>query len=288
MTSKRTAADLMPGGAENLPVVSVVTVNRNTRDSLTATIESVLSQTYAPLEFIIIDGASSDGSVEIMRQFAADISYSISEPDEGIYDAMNKGVRAATGEWIIFMNSGDLFHDHHAVADVFTQPHPDADLVYGNSLCRYQREQVDRLIPAEPTTVLPLRMNCSHQSLFARRDLLLQAPFSLNLMAADYEFLLRMYAQCRRFKHIDRVVGININEGISDVKRLRSLKQRAALATKHGLMTPTRALLYICMAVQAAVGRKIRRTLPKNMASWLLRAIKANRNTSSRSHFPLE
>ena len=254
-----------------VPKISVVTVNRNMRDGLQTTIESVVGQTYPCIEFLIIDGASVDGSVELIQGFASHIAYWTSEPDVGIYDAMNKGVRAATGEWLIFMNSGDLFHDKDVVADVFAKFHSDADLVYGHSVCRYLREGVERFVPAQSPKVLPLRMNCSHQSLFTRRSLLLAQPFSLRLIAADYEFLVRMRAERRRFKLVDRIVGVHTNGGVSDVRRLRSLKERAVISIEHGLITPWRALSYMAMAIRAGLGPHVKRALPKQIATWILK-----------------
>jgi glycosyltransferase involved in cell wall biosynthesis len=254
-----------------LPKISVVTINLNMRDGLRATVESVLSQTYPHLEFLIIDGGSVDGSVEVIRRFAARIAYWISEPDRGIYDAMNKGARAATGEWVIFMNSGDRFHDRNTIADVFAQDHSDADLVYGHSTNWYASEELEKFKPAESHAALPLRMNCSHQSLFTRRSLLLEQPFSLDLIAADYDFLVRMYTEGRRFRSVDRIVAVNTTGGISDVKRLRSVAERAKIALRHGLMTPRRTVSYVRMGILAAIVPHVKRALPKQLRAWILK-----------------
>jgi glycosyltransferase involved in cell wall biosynthesis len=256
--------------ASTLPTISVVTVNRNMRDDLETTIGSIIGQTYPRVEFLVVDGASTDGSLELIQRNESRIARWISEPDGGIYDAMNKGVRLATGEWLIFMNSGDSFHDRNAIAEVFSESHADADLVYGDSICRYRAEQLDRFVRAESPEVLPLRMNCSHQSLFTRRNLLLERPFSLGLIASDYEFLVRMRVEHRRFKHIDRIVGVNTTGGISDVNRLRSLRERAAIATKHGLMTPGRAVSYFAMSLRAGIGFCLRRALPPGVTAWMM------------------
>ena len=269
--SQRASKKLVPNSTESAPTISVVTINRNMREGLETTLKSVIAQTYENLEFLVIDGGSDDGSAELIRRFASEIDYWVSEPDGGIYDAMNKGVRAATGEWVIFMNAGDRFHDNGAVADVFGESHSDADLVYGHSVCWYPREKIERVVPGEPATVLPLRVNCSHQSLFARRSLLAERPFSLDLIASDYEFLVRMYVAGRRFKGIDRVVGVNSNGGISDVRRLRSLTERLKIATGHGLMTPRRALTYFSMSLRAWLGFYLRRALPKKVTAWIMR-----------------
>jgi putative colanic acid biosynthesis glycosyltransferase len=253
------------------PKISIVTVNLNMHDGLEATFTSVAAQTYPNVEYLVIDGGSTDGSVDAIRENASRIDYWVSETDDGLYDAMNKGVRAASGEWIIFMNAGDHFHHENAVAKVFQEAHSDADLVYGHSMRWYAREQVGRLVRAESPAVLPLRMNCSHQSLFTRRSVLLAKPFSLGLMAADYEFLVRVYVEGGRFKMVDHTIGVNVNGGISDRKRLRSLGQRRRVAVKYGLMTPGHALSYACMASRAVLGPWLKLMLPVPLTGWLLR-----------------
>jgi putative colanic acid biosynthesis glycosyltransferase len=253
------------------PKVSVVTVNLNMRRGLKGTIESVIAQNYPNLEYLVIDGGSQDGSTDLIRQYAYKIDYWVSEPDRNLYDAMNKGARAATGEWVIYMNSGDRFHDENAVSDVFRDPHLDADLIYGHALISYEREEVQRLVLAQSPSVLPLRMNCSHQSLFTRRSIVLDSPFSLGLMAADYEFLVRMHVEGKRFKMIDRIVGVNANGGMSDRNRLRSLSQRFRIAVRYRLMTPRWALCYAGMAASAVLGLWIKCVLPRPLTGWILR-----------------
>ena len=91
--------------------ISIVTVCYNAVAVIEKTIQSVLSQTYRNIEYIVIDGASTDGTIDVLKKYQTKISCFISEPDEGIYDAMNKGLKIATGEWICFMNAGDFFYD---------------------------------------------------------------------------------------------------------------------------------------------------------------------------------
>ena len=100
-------------------LISVVTVCYNAADTIEKTMLSVLNQTYHDIEYIIIDGGSTDGTVEIIRKYADRIAYWVSEPDKGIYDAMNKGIKVATGEWINFMNAGDEFVDANVLDKLF-------------------------------------------------------------------------------------------------------------------------------------------------------------------------
>ena len=118
--------------------VTVVTVTYNAAESLEKTILSVLQQNYSNVEYIIIDGGSTDGSVEIIKKYSDKIAYWVSEPDRGIYDAMNKGIRKATGEWINFMNAGDLFFHESTLSSVFSkQNHSLYDIMYSDVMCVY-------------------------------------------------------------------------------------------------------------------------------------------------------
>ena len=93
----------------SLPTVTVITVCYNAKEALKTTMRSVFAQRYDALEYVIVDGASTDGSVELIKQSANKVDHWVSEPDNGIYDAMNKGARQASGEWVMFLNAGDEF-----------------------------------------------------------------------------------------------------------------------------------------------------------------------------------
>lgn len=102
--------------------ISVITICYNCKADTELTVKSVLSQDYANKEYIIIDGGSTDGTIEMLQEYKDRITTLISEPDNGIYDALNKGVRAATGDWIICMNAGDVFDCANILSDIFAHP----------------------------------------------------------------------------------------------------------------------------------------------------------------------
>src|ERR1700746_2743427 len=114
--------------------LSVITINFNDANGLEKTINSVLSQTVPNIEFIIIDGASTDKSVETIERFSDKIAYWISEKDKGIYDAQNKGAAKATGDYLLFMNSGDCFYDENVVKDLYEFLKENTKkIIYGNA-----------------------------------------------------------------------------------------------------------------------------------------------------------
>lgn len=110
--------------------LSIITINLNNRDGLKRTIDSVVAQTFTDYEWIVVDGGSDDGSKELLEQYKDRFAWWCSEPDGGIYYAMNKGIPHATGEYINFMNSGDVFASNTILSEVFSKPH-DADVLFG-------------------------------------------------------------------------------------------------------------------------------------------------------------
>jgi glycosyltransferase involved in cell wall biosynthesis len=241
-------------------------------EDLARTIASVLEQSYGSLEYVVIDGGSTDGSDAVIRNHAGQIAHWVSEPDSGLYDAMNKGVRAATGEWVLFMNAGDRFHDHAVVADVFARPADDVDIIYGDMVRQYTEDNVKRLVPARPLSALPLRMPCSHQSMFARRDLLQRFPFAQDLsIAADHEFVLRAMQSGARFRKQERTIGIFSTGGTSDRNRLEAMHQLFRILERHELLTLDRRLRHSIMLTRALAGAYVKRILPRPLTRWILR-----------------
>jgi glycosyltransferase involved in cell wall biosynthesis len=111
--------------------LSIITVCRNIKDTIQRTCESIINQTWQDFEWIVVDGGSTDGTVEILKRYKDRIDILISEPDNGIYNAMNKGIKIATGEYLNFMNGGDSFYDNGVLEKVFKNKEYSADILYG-------------------------------------------------------------------------------------------------------------------------------------------------------------
>lgn len=125
--------------------LSIITINRNNAEGLRKTIESVVSQTFTDFEYIIIDGASTDNSVNIIREYADKITYWVSEPDKGIYNAMNKGILKATGAYLLFLNSGDWLSSNEILSKVFKVPHNNVDIITGD-LITIQKDSISNIV----------------------------------------------------------------------------------------------------------------------------------------------
>jgi len=180
--------------------VSVITICRNVSAEIGRTLDSVAGQTYADIEHIVIDGASTDGTLEIVEGHRARLAVLVSEPDGGIYDAMNKGVARATGDLIHFLNAGDWFHDAHAVENTvrFVERNPHGDLYYGDIEVRLPDGEAIIHVPQEPAKAAET-MVCGclpHQGTFARRSLFDRTgPFDTRWRVhADYDWFLKAIA----------------------------------------------------------------------------------------------
>jgi glycosyltransferase involved in cell wall biosynthesis len=252
------------------PRITIVTINYNMREELEKTIKSVFAQTYPNLEYIVVDGASTDGSVGVIRRHEHRITRWISERDRNLYDAMNKGAAMATGEWVLFMNSGDQFADARVVSDIFTHDVTADDIIYGHVIWRYEQQNFEHLTHAGLPETLPARMFCSHQSLFARTDLLRQFPFDLNLLISDYDFLAHCLALRKRFHLVDRVVAIITKGGRSDVARPLVLRQQQQVLARYGMLTWRSRLEYPLIVIFNTISLMVREKLPIGLSRWIL------------------
>lgn len=175
--------------------VSVITVCLNSRYLIEKTIKSVISQSYPNVEYIIIDGGSTDGTLDVINRHMSHIDVVISEKDDGLYYAMNKGIKYATGDLIYFLNSGDYLYDTNVIDKVCSQfcLFPDCDILYSDAIL-FDEKSSKRLSLYRPTAFHVLtRCGICHQSLFAKRTLFDSfEPFNTKYhVYADYEWLLR-------------------------------------------------------------------------------------------------
>lgn len=187
--------------------VSIITVNLNNFEGLTRTMESVLSQTYTDYEYVIVDGGSTDGSREFIEKHADRLSYWCSEPDGGIYNAMNKAVTKATGEYVCFMNSGDSLYSNTTLEDIFSQEQK-ADILFGDVYRSKNGEKLSiRTFPKHITTEQMFKGGITHQAIFSRRTLHIEHPYDERYkMIADWFFLIHRLLDGCEFKHVGRIV----------------------------------------------------------------------------------
>lgn len=196
--------------------ISVITVCYNAIQGIERTIKSVLSQSYPEIEYIVIDGNSTDGTVDIIRKYADKIAYYVSEPDYGIYDAMNKGIKVATGEWINFLNAGDCYYNSTSVENMFSQNILSSiDVVYGYQVHSYDYGKFVR--KRLPLSFFNTGMPFGHESCFVRACVMKLTGFDTNYcIAADYNFFYSLYVSGNKFQPVDVIVtDFESMEGVS-------------------------------------------------------------------------
>lgn len=208
---------------------SIITINYNNREGLLKTIKSVLEQSFDDYEYIIIDGGSTDGSIDILKEYAIHLDYWVSERDRGIYHAMNKGVGYAQGEYCVFMNSGDSFYSKEVLKQVAAMGFED-DIIVGDVVSTKD----GKVIPTRPARELSLyhlySVSIPHQASFIRTSLLHKYPYDDNLkIASDWKFFLQtiILDNCS-FRYIDVIVAEYDYNGIStqNVEALRLEKNQ--------------------------------------------------------------
>lgn len=211
--------------ASNLPLISIITVSYNAVKTIEHTILSVIHQSYKNIEYIILDGGSTDGTVDIIKKYQNHLSYWASEPDKGIYDAMNKGICMARGEWLNFMNCGDCFYTKNVLAEVFSKDYSDFDILYGQT--EFVSSFYKKIKCPAPLAEITQNMVFSHQSTFIRSSLMKKDPYDLTYkIISDYHFFLKQYQKHTAFKELDVVVAsYDCENGISSGNNYKNFKR---------------------------------------------------------------
>ena len=241
--------------------ISVITVCYNAVLGIRKTIQSVLSQTYHDIEYIIIDGGSTDGTVEIIREYEDRIAYFVSEPDDGIYYAMNKGIDVATGEMISFLNAGDIYYSNYTIASVFSHYSTKefADVIYCYQVHSYPYGKYVR-------KHLPLSSFCScmpfgHESCFVKTSIMKERKYDTTFrIAADYHFFFQLYVSGYRFESVEELVAVfESMEGAStsDNTALLTLYETAKINGSISSFRYKKALIrtYVAITIKSIIRR---------------------------------
>lgn len=251
---------------ENKPKITVVTVCYNAVKEIERTMLSVLNQTYPNIEYIIIDGASTDGTVDVIKKYADRLAFWVSEPDKGIYDAMNKGIEHATGEWINFMNAGDSFYDENIFDKVFNSVDKDTIVVYGRlAMVNYGVKYLTHNTPLDEN-FFAVHSCMPHQASFIRMEYQRVNFYDTTLKSAsDYKFFFNALFKDRcKFQYLPIVIAnFNMDEGMS--KKISTILEAEDLhingqwkSTRIKVETYIRAAkLYLYKIMPQNVSRKL-------------------------------
>ena len=219
--------------------LSVITINYNNCSGLKKTIESVVNQTSTQYEYIIIDGGSTDGSVDVIKEYADKIDYWVSEPDAGVYNAMNKGIRVATGDYVIFMNSGDYFYTNDIIAE-FISANPSEDVLCGN-IVQDSGNISPSPIEKDLTFYYFYKCTLQHQACFIKTSVQKRYPYNENLkIVSDWEFFLKiLIINNGTYRKIDKVISYYDSNGISSTNNSLLMEERIIILQS---MFPNRIL----------------------------------------------
>lgn len=228
------------------PKFSIITVTFNAADVIEDTIQSIITQTYKNVEYIIIDGASTDGTLDIIARYRPHIHTLVSEKDKGLYDAMNKGLHLATGDYVCFLNAGDCLHEDetlqgivHSVMEAESRHAEDTvpDVIYGNTEIVNRAGHflhMRRLSPPEHLTWKSFKqgMLVCHQAFFARREL---APdYDLRYRySADFDWCIRVMKKSKLLHNTHLTLIDYLEEGLTTRNHNASLKERFHIMCRH-------------------------------------------------------
>jgi glycosyltransferase involved in cell wall biosynthesis len=213
--------------------ITIVTVVYNGKNFIEKTINSVLNQSYTNLEYIIIDGNSTDGTKDIIYNYKNHNNVRIfSENDNGIYDAMNKGINLATGDWINFMNAGDIFYNNDIIENIFSKNKCSANIIYGDLMVTYKN--FSNIQKAKNLNELKFGMCFSHQSTFFNASFHKKHLYDITLkLASDYNFVYNSYISGIEFNYINLIISNVISDGIADANRYKTIKECWKIAKKY-------------------------------------------------------
>lgn len=221
------------------PKFSIITVTYNAEATVEDTIQSVIAQTYRHIEYIVIDGASKDRTLSIAEKYRDSITHLVSEPDKGLYDAMNKGIGLATGDYLCFLNAGDSFHEDDTLQQmVHTLKGGELpDVLYGETAL-VDREghflRMRRLSAPEVLTWKSFRqgMLVCHQAFFAKRSLA-EGYDPTYRFSADFDWCIRVMKKARTLHNTHLLIIDYLQEGMTTQNRKASLKERFRIMAKH-------------------------------------------------------
>jgi glycosyltransferase involved in cell wall biosynthesis len=218
------------------PKISIITVVFNGESTLESTIKSIACQTYSNIEYIIVDGQSTDGTLKIIQQYESAISKWISEPDKGIYDAMNKGIKLASGDYIWFMNSGDKIADSNTLEQVMKSA-TDSDVYYGETLMiDDQGRQIGnrRLSTPEKLSWKSFKqgMLVSHQSFIVRKKIVCLYNLKYRF-SADFEWCLLALKKASVVTNTHLILSHFLDGGITKQNIVPGLKERFKIMTEQ-------------------------------------------------------
>ncbi|MDE6578796.1 MAG: glycosyltransferase [Muribaculaceae bacterium] len=226
------------------PLISIITITFNAADVITPTMQSIAEQTFRDFEHIIVDGASSDNTIMVARQIGGKDLRIISEPDNGLYDAMNKGLAMACGKYVLFLNAGDAFHSPQTLAAYAEGAKKKPDIIYADTVIVDSNRNYIKPRHLSAPDILTFRsfekgMLVCHQAFMVKKELAPEYNIDYRF-SADFDWCIRCLKKSKPGKCLNlHTVAIDyLNDGLTDKNKIASLKERFDIMRKHyGLVT---------------------------------------------------
>ena len=221
-----------------IPKVSIVTISFNAEKFIERTIQSVIKQSYSNIEYIVIDGNSTDNTVNIIKQYESQIDFWMSEPDKSLYDAMNKGLEKATGEYVLFMNAGDKIHEENSLQEIM-EGHNNTDLIYAKAE-HINKEGVRR--PWHKKTPKPSKLKATsflngmvicHHCIIVKKTIALSYKLHPWKVSNDIEWAIRVMKKTKTIHYWDETFCLYLEGGLSAKNRITAVKERFNIAVLH-------------------------------------------------------
>lgn len=237
----------MKQSRKNIPL-SIITICYKIKDEIEKTCQSIVNQTWQDFEWVVIDGGSTDGTVDILNKYRSRINVFISEKDRGIYNAMNKGIKLASGKWLSFMNGGDAYAANDVLEKIFKDKEYDADVLYGNVNKIYPDGHTEHdNYNTKPDLSFFLRDVINHQSSFIKRNLFDKFGFydEIYKIAADWEKWIVFTENGCKFQKVDITVANFMCNGISS--NMSALAAELEKIRAQYFVKQSRYLLFGCL-----------------------------------------
>ncbi len=260
--------------------VDIIFTVLNDLDRLKWSLEK-LSQSYQKdlFNIIVVDGKSKDGTVAFLKEKTDQIDQWISEPDLGIYDGMNKGIRLAKNEWVIFINAGDVLVSVNSLSEILSK-NEKADVIYGGSIVKYPDFHI--LKKAGPMIDIWKGMMFSHQSVFVKTKLLKENEFNLDYnLGADYDQIFSLYKQNCRFKYVPAPISIIQSGGVSDQNLIKSWSEHYKILRTHENISLKMQFYQIKLFLFLLLIKISRTIVPRVLYLWAIKMIHRKRLVTS-------
>lgn len=249
------------------PIITCITICKDCKNDFEMTMNSILRQDNESIEVVVIDGGSTDGTTNAISNYhkkfiKENIKFtSLSEPDNGIYDAMNKGIDLASGEWLIFMNAGDRFASDDVINSLYEDfTNKNVDVLYGDFYIQYSKDEIVERLSNSLEMMNKALITC-HQAIFTRAELMKKRKFCEKYkIIADYEWYLNLYLNKGRFLYVSQFVCVFDGNGISSTREydvfcecLSIRKEHKVLQNSEIIIKVKKVIMYCLYRIQSII-----------------------------------